>query len=182
MSEQTIATLEEFPSADEQTLSTIVHWWSAHENERVRFWLHGGNFSGQLNVSHFKNVMEGDTECVAFKILGAGGKFVGHVFLSTAPARVPELDDDDDRRRRGHVMYVYVVPEERRNGYATAAMEALEAEARGRSLERLSINVFQDNNVAIDLYHALGYHDSPRVDERKFGEESCPRQWMQLTL
>jgi ribosomal protein S18 acetylase RimI-like enzyme len=65
----------------------------------------------------------------------------------------------NDRR----VAFVYgleIDPAQRGHGYGRAAMELLEAEVRGRGIDRVELNVFGGNEVARGLYRSLGYGET----------------------
>jgi ribosomal protein S18 acetylase RimI-like enzyme len=55
------------------------------------------------------------------------------------------------------VEWIWIEPEFRRRGYATAALTALEEEARRLGATRLGLDVWTDNPPAIELYRRLGY-------------------------
>ena len=76
---------------------------------------------------------------------------VGHAHLAWEKTYVgvPEIQD------------VYVLPERRRSGVATALTGAAEAEARARGFDRISLSVSADkNDAARRLYESLGYEDA----------------------
>lgn len=53
--------------------------------------------------------------------------------------------------------WIWIDPELRRKGYATAAMDRLEQEARRSAADRVELSVWLDNPGAIALYSRLGY-------------------------
>ena len=55
------------------------------------------------------------------------------------------------------VEWIWIEPEHRRRGYATAALYRLEAEARRRGATRCGLDVWMDNPGAVALYRKLGY-------------------------
>jgi len=55
------------------------------------------------------------------------------------------------------IEWIWIEPEHRRQGLATAALEALEAEARRRGAPRLGLDVWMDNPGAVELYRKLGF-------------------------
>lgn len=60
----------------------------------------------------------------------------------------------------GPLAFVYdleVLPEFRRKGYATQAMQAAEVEARKLGLDTIALHVFGSNHAAQDLYRKMGY-------------------------
>ena len=71
---------------------------------------------------------------------------IGHLHLAlTEP---PEIQD------------VFVRPEYRRSGVASALTEAAEREVEARGYRRLGLTVGVDNNAAQALFSACGYHDT----------------------
>jgi predicted GNAT family acetyltransferase len=76
---------------------------------------------------------------------------VGHAHIAWDGTHLglPELQD------------VFVVPEHRRSGVATALTRAAEDEARTRGCTQLSLSVSRDDNLAARrLYEQLGYVDA----------------------
>ncbi|WP_395939580.1 GNAT family N-acetyltransferase [Anabaena sp. FACHB-1237] len=59
--------------------------------------------------------------------------------------------------RHAHIFLVYVEPEHRRRGIATALIQHLETWAKRRGDRQIGLQVFQINTPAINLYHHLGY-------------------------
>jgi len=59
--------------------------------------------------------------------------------------------------RHPHVFLLYVKPEHRRRGIATALMRYLENWARERGQHQLGLHVFGANATALNLYEHLGY-------------------------
>jgi ribosomal protein S18 acetylase RimI-like enzyme len=66
---------------------------------------------------------------------------------------------DDDMGRLVWVFSVEVDPAFRGRGLGRAAMEFVEAEARRRGYDRVSLNVMGGNTVARGLYRSLGYDE-----------------------
>ena len=62
------------------------------------------------------------------------------------------------------VLTVATHPDHRRNGHARAALLQAEAQAIGRDVDAVFLDVAEDNTAAIALYAALGYE---RVGVRK---------------
>ncbi len=60
--------------------------------------------------------------------------------------------------RHAHVFLLYVVPEHRRQGLATALMENLESWAKERGDRQIGLQVFQTSTAALKLYQKFGYH------------------------
>jgi len=56
-----------------------------------------------------------------------------------------------------HIFLLYVVPEHRRRGIATALMSHVEAWAKARGDRAIGLQVFQANAIALNLYNQLGY-------------------------
>ena len=71
---------------------------------------------------------------------------------------VAERDDVLDRSL--FVYSLHVDERHRGRGYAKAAMNFAEAEARRRGLDRVALNVFGGNAVARGLYLSLGYEEN----------------------
>ncbi len=59
--------------------------------------------------------------------------------------------------RHAHIFLLYVVPEHRRRGIATALMQHAENWAKQRGDRQIGLQVFQSNPAAINLYNQLGY-------------------------
>ncbi|PMB25589.1 GNAT family N-acetyltransferase [Fischerella thermalis] len=59
--------------------------------------------------------------------------------------------------RHAHIFLLYVVPEHRRRGIATALMRYAEDWARNRGDRQMGLQVFQSNQAALNLYSGLGY-------------------------
>lgn len=59
--------------------------------------------------------------------------------------------------RHAHIFLLYVAPEHRRKGIATALMKYLESWAAARGDRQIGLQVFQTNNSALNLYQQLGY-------------------------
>jgi ribosomal protein S18 acetylase RimI-like enzyme len=59
--------------------------------------------------------------------------------------------------RHAHIFLLYVVPEHRRRGIATALMRYAEDWARNRGDRQMGLQVFQSNQAALNLYTHLGY-------------------------
>ena len=55
------------------------------------------------------------------------------------------------------VDWIWIEPEYRRQGYATAAFRQLEDEARRLGADRIGLSVWSDNPGAVALYTQLGY-------------------------
>ncbi|HEY9801388.1 MAG TPA: GNAT family N-acetyltransferase, partial [Leptolyngbyaceae cyanobacterium] len=59
--------------------------------------------------------------------------------------------------RHAHIFLLYVVPEHRRRGIATALMDCAENWAKKRGDRQIGLQVFQSNAIALNLYNHLGY-------------------------
>jgi ribosomal protein S18 acetylase RimI-like enzyme len=59
--------------------------------------------------------------------------------------------------RQAYILLLYVHPQHRRRGIASALMEQAETWARGRGDRQMGLQVFQQNQGAIELYERLGY-------------------------
>ena len=88
-----------------------------------------------------------------------GEEPVGHAFLAWSWTKlgVPELQD------------VWVAPERRRGGVATALTLAAEEETRRQGADRISLSVGIANEAARALYEQLGYEPAGVEPERVAG-------------
>ncbi|MBW4631075.1 MAG: GNAT family N-acetyltransferase [Iphinoe sp. HA4291-MV1] len=59
--------------------------------------------------------------------------------------------------RHAHIFLLYVVPEHRRRGIATALIRYVEDWARARGDYQIGLQVFQNNTAALNLYNQQGY-------------------------
>ncbi len=59
--------------------------------------------------------------------------------------------------RYAHIFLLYVSPEHRRQGIATALMHRAQDWAKARGDRQISLQVFTNNQTALNLYHSLGY-------------------------
>ncbi|MBD2250131.1 GNAT family N-acetyltransferase [Nostoc parmelioides FACHB-3921] len=59
--------------------------------------------------------------------------------------------------RHAHIFLLYVLPEHRRKGIATALMQYAENWAKQRGDRQIGLQVFQSNPPALNLYNYLGY-------------------------
>lgn len=59
--------------------------------------------------------------------------------------------------RYAHVFLLYVLPEHRRQGIGSALMRYAQDWARARGDRQIGLQVFQNNQPALKLYHQLGY-------------------------
>jgi ribosomal protein S18 acetylase RimI-like enzyme len=88
-----------------------------------------------------------------------GDEPIGHAFLAWSGTKlgVPEIQD------------VWVLPERRRGGVATALTYAAEEEAARRGAERISLSVGIANDAARALYERLDFADAGLAPERVVG-------------
>jgi ribosomal protein S18 acetylase RimI-like enzyme len=88
-----------------------------------------------------------------------GAEPVGHAFVAWSGTKlgVPEIQD------------VWVLPERRRTGVATALTGTAEEEAKARGFDRISLSVGMANEAARSLYENLGFADAGLAPERVAG-------------
>ena len=72
-------------------------------------------------------------------------------------------DSPDDPATFAWIHDIFVSPEHRRRGVATALMAAAEAFARSRGAKELRLGVIDRNTSARELYRGLGFRDYTRV-------------------
>lgn len=60
--------------------------------------------------------------------------------------------------RHAYIFLLYVMPEHRRRGIASALMRHAEDWARARGDHQIGLQVFLSNQPAMSLYHQLGYN------------------------
>ncbi|MFH7027228.1 MAG: GNAT family N-acetyltransferase [Heteroscytonema crispum UTEX LB 1556] len=80
--------------------------------------------------------------------------------LSSSPVAclwVGNAIDQVQGDRHAHIFLLYVVPEYRRRGIATALMQYVENWAVARGDRQIGLQVFQSNKPALNLYNQLGY-------------------------
>lgn len=65
--------------------------------------------------------------------------------------------DQHQGDRHGYVLALYVVPEHRRRGIATALLQHAQDWAQARGDRQIGLQVFAENEAAIALYRKLGY-------------------------
>jgi len=70
------------------------------------------------------------------------------------------LADHHGGKVRFWIDWIWIEPEHRRQGFATAVFTRLEEEARRLGADRVGLTVWCDNPGAIDLYRKLGYTTS----------------------
>ncbi|HEX6700239.1 MAG TPA: GNAT family N-acetyltransferase [Gaiellaceae bacterium] len=99
-----------------------------------------------------------------------GEEPVGHAFVAWSGTKlgVPEIQD------------VWVVPDRRRSGVATALSCAAENEARRRGATRISLSVGIGNDAARALYERLGFAEAGLAPERVAGTINLRGQDVQV--
>lgn len=65
--------------------------------------------------------------------------------------------DQSSGKRHAHIFLLYVKPEHRRQGIARALMQVAETWAKNRGDRQIGLQVFTNNQPAVNLYKALGY-------------------------
>jgi ribosomal protein S18 acetylase RimI-like enzyme len=89
---------------------------------------------------------------------------VGCLWLGTAIAQSSGL-------RHPHIFLLYIAPSHRRQGLGKALMRQAEEWARQRGDRLLSLQVFQTNQPALNLYRSLGYETESLWLVKQMGEE-----------
>jgi ribosomal protein S18 acetylase RimI-like enzyme len=59
--------------------------------------------------------------------------------------------------RYAYIFLLYVAPEHRRRGIATALMQQAQIWAKARGDRQIGLQVFSHNQIALDFYRSLGY-------------------------
>jgi len=97
-------------------------------------------------------------------LLPHGAATAGHHFCHVVDdgsgERVGALwwyEDRDGRDSRAFVYHILVEPHLRRRGYGTAALKAVEAQARSLGMASVGLHVFAHNPEAIRVYERLGF-------------------------
>lgn len=65
--------------------------------------------------------------------------------------------DQTSGDRQAYIFLLYVAPEHRRRGIATALMHQAETWASDRGMRQIALQVFGQNQNAVAFYHRLGY-------------------------
>ncbi len=65
--------------------------------------------------------------------------------------------------RYGHIFLIYVNPDHRRRGLATALIQQAKKWVLSRGNHRLGLQVFDINQPALGLYHHLGFQTQSRL-------------------
>lgn len=80
--------------------------------------------------------------------------------LETSPIACLWLGNAVDQQqgdRHAYIMMLYVIPEHRRRGIATALLKTAQRWATQRGDRQIGLQVFADNTAALALYRKLGY-------------------------
>jgi len=91
---------------------------------------------------------------------GTPDRYFAWVVDAARDQRVGEtwyLAEERGGKVRFWVDWIWIEPEHRRRGYATATFRRLEDEARRFGADRMGLTVWSDNPGAIALYAKLGY-------------------------
>ena len=65
--------------------------------------------------------------------------------------------DQEDGERTAHIFLLYVKPEHRKQGIGSALVQNAEQWAAQRGDRKISLQVFMNNQPALNLYQKLGY-------------------------
>ena len=144
----------------------LINW--AESAEFLMQWA-GPKFAFPLTLEQLQEHLAGarrrPPERLVFKAVDSDdGSVIGHV----------ELDAIDPEGKRAFLARVLVAPEVRRRGHGRAIVhEALQVAFGKLGLERVELNVFEDNAAAVRLYDQLGFRetDDPVMTRRLFGRE-----------
>lgn len=118
---------ELYPDRDFSHLAGTVDRYCSHKTPL--WWVEPSSNSGEMTVPVPK---------------------VGGLWLGNA---IDQLGGD----RHAHIFLVYVEPEHRRQGIGTALIRHAEAWAKQRGDRQIALQVFVENQPALNLYHKLGY-------------------------
>lgn len=91
-----------------------------------------------------------DSDSAAMPSSQTGSAPVGCLWLGTAVDQVKGW-------RYPHIFLLYVNPAHRRQGIGSALMDHAELWARARGCHQIGLQVFQQNQPALQLYTKLGY-------------------------
>jgi ribosomal protein S18 acetylase RimI-like enzyme len=98
------------------------------------------------------------------QLLPLGAATVGHHFCHVVASGSGErvgaiwwFEDRDGREPRAFVYHILVEPHLRRRGYGSAALTAVEAQARSLGMAAVGLHVFAQNPDAIRVYERLGF-------------------------
>ncbi|MBE9228753.1 GNAT family N-acetyltransferase [Phormidium sp. LEGE 05292] len=84
------------------------------------------------------------------KLENAAGNKVGCLWLGNG---IDQVKGD----RHAHIFLLYVAPEHRRQGLGKSLMQLGEDWAKNRGDRQISLQVFQSNQPAVNLYSQLGF-------------------------
>lgn len=84
------------------------------------------------------------------------GEIIGGLWMGNA---IDQVSGD----RYGHIFLIYVTPEHRRQGIATALIQVAEDWVITRGDRRLGLQVFESNQPALNLYDNLGFKTQSRL-------------------
>ena len=103
----------------------------------------------------------------------------GRILVAERDGQVIGMAKGDFRPGLGHVSFVYVRPEARRQGIGKALLRELAAFFRDEGVEHVTLNVDVTNDEALAVWHRLGFADYRRalvtelaaLEQRLAGEE-----------
>lgn len=110
-------------------------------------------------------------------------RYFARVVDATRDRQVGEtwyLSEERGGKVRFWVDWIWIEPEYRRRGYATATFRQLEEEARRFGADRIGLSVWSDNPGAVALYTKLGYATTTQsmmklLDEGESTKPGSPR-------
>jgi ribosomal-protein-alanine N-acetyltransferase len=76
----------------------------------------------------------------------------------------------EENTEYGHIVTINVAPRFRRKGVATKLLQEIESFLKQRSIAQIRLEVREDNNSALKLYHKLGYQTLGKLD-RYYGNK-----------
>lgn len=79
--------------------------------------------------------------------------------------------DQRSGNRHAYLLLLYVTPQHRRRGIATALLQTAHRWAQARGDGEISLQVFCDNTAAIRLYEQLGYRPTTLLMTKPLAEE-----------
>ena len=82
----------------------------------------------------------------------ADGAAVGWIWVA-----LPDARSDPGRRKPAWIYMIMIEPRYRGRGYGRGIIEAVEHELIIRGVDRLGLNVFGHNTVALRLYESMGF-------------------------
>ncbi len=113
-------------------------------------------FPQQSNFSHLNTTVEQYLSLktpiwwVEYKIENKPSKVIAGLWMGTA---IDQVSGD----RYGHIFLIYVMPNHRRQGLATALIEQGKQWVKNQGYDQLGLQVFEHNKVAQTLYQKLGF-------------------------